>query len=86
MIAAWMREGGLTLYVSAAATHATEEQLVRLRAEVLPYLKSPQYQVRGEEQPVLDMIHQIMGHHWVPPAEWQAWLTAWGRNERGERR
>lgn len=75
---------GLVVYVGAARTDATDEQVDRLRAEVLPYLRSPQYRVRGDEQPVLDMIHAIMGHDWVPGPEWRVQLRKLGRAPTGE--
>lgn len=62
MTAPWLQAGGLVLYVAAAVRSADEEQRQALREQVTPYLKSPQYVRRGDEQPVLDMVHQIMGH------------------------
>lgn len=75
---------GLVLYVGAARDAATLEQMEALREQVIPYLRSPQYRVRGDEQPVLDMVHAIMGPDWIPDRTWRLQLNRLGRDETGK--
>lgn len=58
-----------TLFVGAARADATANQVHLMRTKVIPLLMA--YKDSGDETPVREAIHRIMGRQWMPNAEYR---------------